>query len=112
MLSEIKIENITTNYVLQYCIDQYYKVELKETIRRYYPKQFQIYKFVRSKAVNSKVGSFQDNYFMVELDTEQNFHLEKDLAEKFFVKIPRTWRRNMNRFQRGNLMKTIVVKCK
>ena len=72
MLSEIKIENIITNYILQYRIDQYFKEKLKEIIRRYYPKQFQIYKFVYSKAVNSKVESFQDNYFMVELDTEQN----------------------------------------
>ena len=71
MLSEIKIENIITNYILQYRIDQYFKEKLKEIIRRY-PKQFQIYKFVCSKAVNSKVESFQDNYFMVELDTEQN----------------------------------------
>ena len=110
MLSEIEIENIAANYILQYCIDQYYKDELKEIIRRYYPKQFQIYKFVCSKAVNSKIESFQDNYFVVELDTEQNFHLEKDLAEKFFAKILRTWRRNVNRFQRGNLTKTIVVK--
>ena len=99
MLSEIEIENI----------DQYYKDELKEIVRRY-PKQFHIYKFVCSKAVNSKVESFQDNYFMVELHREKNFHLEKDLAEKFFVKILRTWRRNVNCFQRGNLMKTIVVK--
>ena len=110
MLTEIEIENIATNYILQYCIDQYYKDELKEIIRRYHPKQFQIYKFVCSKAFNSKVESFPDNYFVVELHTEQNFHLEKDLAEKFFVKVLRTWRKIVNHFQRENLMKTIVVK--
>ena len=81
MLSEIEIENIATNYIIQYCINQYYKDELKEIIKRYYPKQFQIYKFVCIKAVNSKVQSFRDNCFIVELDTEQNFHLEKNLAE-------------------------------
>ena len=29
MLSEIEIENVTANYILQYRINQYYKDELK-----------------------------------------------------------------------------------